>query len=196
MAQEVTVIPSSCSVIYGMNNIPTNYVLHTDKIGYKWTLGTLLNGNVIKPIKYKNKTYTVKDIVCNLKGLTENILAPINETIGRIGFIWNLNSAYRNNSTEGGSKISEHVVGLAADISCGNSNFAYSLNYDCAVKLSDFLAYNQMLLHYRNSGKDGNRSKDRLNWIHISYDPNGTIRRRLMTYLNDRAYADNLVRLE
>lgn len=186
---------SSCAVIYGMKSIPSNYVIHTDSTGYKWTVGAISRGNTIRPVNYKGKQHSVQDIVCNMKGLAENILGPINENIGRVGIVWNMTSAYRNNIPAGGSATSQHLVGLAVDLVCGNNSFAYKTNYDCAVKLMGILPYDQLILEYRDPGVNGNRNKDRLNWIHISYDPNGSLRKQAMTFLNDRVYKRTLSRL-
>lgn len=188
-------VPPSCQVIYGLSSIPDSYVLHTDSTGHKWTVGSITRGNSIQPIVYKGKQFTVKDIVCNMKGLSENILAKINENIGRVGSAWTITSGYRNNIPAGGSATSQHLVGLAVDFVCGANNFAYQVNYDVSVKLIQILPYDQLLLEYRDPGVNGNRNDKRINWVHVSYNPEGTLRKQALTFLNDKTYKTGLVRL-
>lgn len=192
---KVEVKPGSCSVIYGMDSIPDSFVLHTDSTGYRWTLGAVTRGNQIRPVNYKGKQYTVQDIVCNIKGLAENILGPINENIGKVGSAWTITSGYRNNIPAGGSATSQHLVGLAIDFVCGANNFAYKLNYDCAVKLTEILPYDQILLEYRDPGVNGNRNNQRINWVHVSYNSNGAVRKQALTFLNDKTHSQGLTRL-
>jgi predicted chitinase len=192
---EAAEVRGSCELIYSMSSIPDSYVIHTDSTGYKWTVGSITRGNAITPIKWKGKDLRVQDIVCNMKGLAENILGPINETIGKVGSIWTLTSGYRNNIPSGGSATSQHLIGCAVDFVCGSNNFAYELNYECALKLASLLPYDQLLLEYRDPGVNGNRNPKRINWIHISYNNSGGGRKQALTFLNDKTYKQGFVNL-
>ena len=192
---ETTETRGSCAVIYGMSSIPDSYVLHTDKTGYKWTLAALKRGNNITPITWKGKSYTVQDVVCNMKGLAENVLGVINENIGKVGSLWTITSLYRNNTPSGGSATSQHLIGCAVDFVCGSNNFAYKLNYDWSVKLAGLIPYDQFLLEYRDPGVNGNKNKQRINWIHISYAQSGNGRKQALTFLNDKTYKQGFVNL-
>lgn len=187
---------TDCDIIFGMVTFPDSYILHTDKTGYKWTIGALRRNNTLTPGKYGLgvgrglKDMTVQEIVCNMKALAVNILGPINENIGEVGKAWFLTSCYRNSTVAGGSVTSQHLSGSAVDISPGG-NFAYKLNYDWANKLASILPYDQLILEYRDPGANGNKNPQRINWIHISYNNYGEQKKDLRTFLNDTTYAAN-----
>lgn len=184
-----TVKKTSCDFIYSSASIPSSYVVHTDGLGYKWTMGTLLRGNTpLKSFKWADKTLTDKDVLCNLKGLAENILGPINENVGMVGKLWTITSIFRTGVPQGGVANSQHQNGCAVDFVCGTGNFSYKLNYDWAVKLAAILPYDQLLLEYRDPGVNGNKNKARINWIHASYNPYGPPRKQAITFLNDTSY--------
>lgn len=189
---------SDCSIIYGMTSIPDNYVLHTDSTGFKWTLGMITRGNSISPGRFYSssrdktgKEFSLQEIVCNMKGLAQNVLGPMNENIGKVGTSWTITSAYRNNVPSGGSKTSQHLIGCAVDFVCGSNNFAYKQNYDWATKLASILAYDQILLEYRDPGVNGNKNNQRINWVHVSYSNTGN-KKQVLTFLNDKTYAQGL----
>lgn len=180
---------TSCDFIYSSSSVPDSYVVHTDGLGYKWTMGALTRGRQVVSTKWKGKTLNNRDILCNLKGLAENILGPINENIGSVGRLWTITSIYRNDIPAGGTASSQHMIGCAVDFVCGTGNFSYKLNYDWAVKLAAILPYDQILLEYRDPGINGNKNKARINWIHVSYDPYSPGRKDSRTFLNDRTFA-------
>lgn len=184
---------SGCAAIYTMASLPDSYILHTDKTGYRWTIGAMRRQYNLGSIVMGGKEYKIQDIACNMKNLCENILGPINENIGGVGSIWTITSLYRNNIPQGGSSTSQHLVGQAVDLVMGGNSFAYQLNYDTAVKLASILPYDQLLLEYRDPGVNGNRNNKRINWIHVSYSSKG--RRQCLTLLNDKTYKQGLVNL-
>lgn len=179
-----------CSALIHMSSFPDSYVLHTDSTGYAWTIGTLTKGRTIVAGRYglglgrAQKEMSVAEIVCNLKGLCVNILGPINESVGRIGRSWNLNSCYRNDIPQGGSATSQHLIGSAADISIGG-NFNYKGMFELSKKLSETLPYDQLLLEYRD------RTDGRICWIHASYNNYGPPKKDLRTFLNDKTHVAN-----
>lgn len=197
-----TPIKANCAVIYDLPSIPDSYVLHTDNTGFAWTLGMLTRGKSIKAGKYYlgradkvGHDMSKQEIICNLKNLAENILGPINETVGKHGIAWNITSCYRNNIPSGGSATSQHLYGCAVDFVMGGNNFAYKTNYDTALKLASILPYDQLLLEYRDPGRTGNRNSKRINWIHVSYNNYGSGRQQALTFLNDRTYAQGFSNL-
>lgn len=193
---DVTPTKTDCAVIFGMPSFPDSYVLHTDRTGYKWTVGFMKNGNNLTAGKYKAglrggiKEMSVQELVCNLHALAVNIGGPINELIGKVGSAWQMTSCYRNGVPGGGSSTSQHLSGSAIDISPGG-NFGYKVNYDWATKLSAILPYDQMLLEYRDPGINGNKNPKRINWLHISFNNYGAPAKDLRTFLNDKTYAAN-----
>lgn len=193
---------ANCEVIFNMNSIPDSYVLHTDGTGFKWTLSMLTRGKSVTAGKFfigradkVGKEMSRQEIVCNLKNLAENILGPINENIGQHGKVWTITSCYRNNIPAGGSATSQHLYGSAVDFVMGGNNFAYKSNFDVVQKLITFLPYDQILLEYRDPGKNGNRNPQRINWVHVSYNNYGAGRKHAATFLNDSTYAQGFSNL-
>ena len=90
----------------------------------------------------------------NLRELAERILQPIRNKYGRPITV---NSGYRCprlNEMVGGSKNSDHMKGMAADITCQNARELY----DIATLMK--LPFKQ-LIYYKDK-----------NFVHVSYDPN------------------------
>ena len=188
--------------IESMPSYPDSLVLHTDATGYKWTLGMLTKGRSIKAGRYYmgrsdkvGRDLSEADIVGNLKALAVNILGPINENIGEHGKVWTMTSCYRNNIPSGGSATSQHLYGCAVDFVMGGNNFAYKANYDTVQKLVSILPYDQILLEYRDPGKNGNRGKQRINWVHVSFNNYGNGRQQTLTFLNDRTHSKGFANL-
>lgn len=185
-----------CDAIYKMTSFPESYVLHTDNTGYKWTVGMLSRGNPITPGIYGKPARQVpaQEIICNMKALCVNILGPINEQVGKVGQAWQITSCYRNYVPAGGSATSQHLTGSAVDISIGG-NFGYKVNYDWAMKFAATLPIDQLLLEYRDPGVNGNKNPKRINWIHLSYNNYGPNKKQVLTFLNDKTYAQGLSNL-
>lgn len=92
---------------------------------------------------------TVPEIVCNLKGLCENILEPL----------WNQFSGFRINSsfrTYDGS-TSHHHLGWAADLQW--AHFSYNDYFTAAEWIQNNMVFTQLLLEHGNTP-----------WIHISFN--------------------------
>lgn len=185
-----------CDVIYGMPSFPDSFVLHTDGTGYKWTLGVVTKGRTISTVTYgkTGKVYSPQEIVCNLKALCVNILGPINEQVGPINKSWYLTSCFRNDPVLGGSPLSQHLIGCAADVSIGG-NYGYKINYDWATKFAATLPIDQLLLEYRDPGVNGSKDPKRINWIHISFNNGGAGRKQVLTFLNDKTHSQGLTNL-
>lgn len=186
---------TDCTVINGMASFPDSYVLHTDSTGYKWTIGEVTKKNPITPGRYGlglgrgTKDFSAAEIACNMKALCVNVLAPLNENFGKIGKAWNLNSGYRNYVPSGGAATSQHLIGAAVDVSFGG-NFGHKLMFDASKKIAEIIAYDQLLLEYRD------RNDGRICWIHIAYNNYGPQKKDLRTFLNDKTHtAGSLVYL-
>lgn len=96
-----------------------------------------------------------QEVVNNLELLVDNILDPLREAYGRPVYV---NSGYRSlalNKKVGGSKNSQHMKGLAADITAGSP----SKNKQLFTLLTN-LPYDQLI-----------DEKD-FSWIHVSYSDN------------------------
>jgi len=181
---------ADCAAFINMTSFPDSYVVHTDSTGFAWTIGILTKSRTLTPGNYDTgfkrgfKQMSAAELVCNLKGLSVNVLGPTNEMLGRCGKAWNLNSCYRNADTFG-----QHLIGSAADISIGG-NFGYKPMFDFAKKVSENLPYDQLLLEYRD------RSDGRICWVHVSNNNYGPPLKDLRTFLNDKTHtAQKLVYL-
>jgi zinc D-Ala-D-Ala carboxypeptidase len=93
----------------------------------------------------------------NLKLLATNVLQPIRDNFG----IVIVSSGYRSpqlNVAIGGSKNSDHVLGLAADIEIPNIS-----NYMLAKWCEHNLKFKQLILEFYTPGDPSS------GWVHISY---------------------------
>jgi hypothetical protein len=117
----------------------------------------------------------------NLKTLCEKVLQPVREHFGKSVTV---NSAYRSpesNAAVNGSKSSDHVKGMAADI-----EIVGVANADLAQWIMDNLEYTQLILEFYTPGIPDS------GWVHVSYDPNNLKKQELTatkvagktTYLN------------
>jgi zinc D-Ala-D-Ala carboxypeptidase len=96
-------------------------------------------------------------IISNLSLLAVKILQPIRDEFGTVI----INSGYRSpqlNVAIGGSKTSDHVLGLAADIEVTNLS-----NYMLAKWCEQHLKFKQLILEFYTPGNLDS------GWVHISY---------------------------
>lgn len=111
-------------------------------------------------------------VIQNLQTLCENVLQPIRDTLGAI----HVSSGYRSselNSAVGGSKTSDHCLGMAADIEIPGMS-----NYDLASYIVDNLEYTQVILEFYTPGIPNS------GWVHVSYNPNN-LKREYLTAINN-----------
>lgn len=110
----------------------------------------------------KSSTATLKkinnspnsEIIKNLELLVKNILDPLRENYGKPITV---NSGYRClelNQAVGGSKTSQHMLGLAADITVGSPKLNKQL-FDLIIHLK--LPFDQLI------------DEKNYRWIHVSY---------------------------
>lgn len=107
-----------------------------------------------------NYGMSANEIVCNLKLLAINVIEPIKKKYPNMI----MSSTWRSeavNTRVGGSKTSDHLKGMAADIQL--TGFSREQHYQAAIDIQKLLpAYRQIILEYR-----GDKT-----WIHVSYNSN------------------------
>ncbi len=129
------------------------------------------------PLIYGGTKITLAETVCNLKLLALNCLEPIFDKFP---------NAFITNTYRPGVGQSQHHLGEAADLQF--RNVSKSEYYKIAQWVKDNVVYDQFLLEYKTTGT-------RLPWLHISFTSKRTPRRQVLTFMNDRTYAQGLVDL-
>jgi len=191
--------PKSCDLIMAMNDYPLSLKLSTS-----FTLGNLIcdpKHVLADQLLQDNRSatprkYTKQEIVCNLKGLAENIMEPLISLVpgGRSGFV--ITSGYRfAGLTANESKVSDHPKGNACDIVLSGKNFDYQAHYDLAKAMAAALPFHQLILEYRDPGRPGNSRAKRIVWIHISHRYVGAAK-QAFTMLNDKTYGQGIILLD
>jgi zinc D-Ala-D-Ala carboxypeptidase len=102
-------------------------------------------------------------VIANLKNLATSIIQPIRDHFG----IVIINSGYRSpqvNAAIGGSKTSDHVEGLAADLEVPGIT-----NYSLAKWCSENLIFKQLILEFYTPGDPES------GWVHISLGTKGQV---------------------
>ena len=100
------------------------------------------------------------EVVENLKVLAEKVLQPVRDHFAK-GV--KVNSGYRApevNAAVGGSKTSDHCLGMAADIEIPGLP-----NAELAQWIEANLEYTQLILEFYTQGVPDS------GWVHVSYDP-------------------------
>jgi hypothetical protein len=135
------------------------------------------------PFNGTNNGLSDKEIACNLKQLSMNVLEPIKAKYASLGL--KINSGYRN-----GSGTSQHTKGQAADISFtsirGKGSYKDQVNafYKIAVEIRDSgIPFDQLIF-------ETDPAKGWV-WIHISYAK--TLRRVCLSYYGKTPYVSGLV---
>jgi hypothetical protein len=139
----------------------TNPVDYTQKLSANFTIRNLTIGAVFAHNIVPQNGLTVADIICNLKGVAENILEPLNRQFPGV----RINSGFRK-----GAGSSQHNKGMAIDVQWpGIKPSEYTAR---AVWVRANLPYDQLIFEHGNSI-----------WLHISYNRT-TARQRnaLLTY--------------
>ena len=141
-------LPQSCTLINALDKFSSDLYLSKH-----FTLGALTKNGTRMPIA--QKSLTPQQIVCNLKGLCENVLEPIAEMFP--GMV--ITSGFRRpGDVRGSSNTSQHYLGQAADIVI--PGFSRQQHLDAACQIAKLVPYDQILLEY--SGKN-------TVWIHVSF---------------------------
>lgn len=125
-------------------------------MGKYFTIKELTNSEFAKHNKINNSPS--EEVENNLNRLVEYILDPLREAYGKPIIV---TSGYRSeklNKLVGGSKTSQHLEGLAADIrSKADTEKENKKIFDLVLELD--LPFDQLIDEYN------------YNWIHVSYSP-------------------------
>ena len=139
----------------------TNPVDYNQKLSASFTIRNLTIGAVFAHNIVAQNGLTVADIICNLKGVAENILEPLNRQFPGV----RVNSGFRK-----GTGTSQHNKGMAIDVQWpGIRPSEYTAR---ALWVRQNLPFDQLIFEHGNSI-----------WLHISYNRT-TARQRnaLLTY--------------
>jgi hypothetical protein len=154
---------ASCTRIYSVaGDFSSTYTL-TKNV----TLGSLRGTQNIRA----QFGLSVQDIVCNLRQLSENVIEPLYEIIGKKRCI--NTSAFRYAGQQTGALkpikgISFHDQGLAVDYAF---TVPFKEYYDIAVKLKGSLPHDKLILEYRLGTVKGVITDKP--WIHIQWQQSG-----------------------
>ena len=155
--------------------IPDNFNLSDN-----FTLGQLSSKSVVTKNKLKPQvSLTYGEIAYNLSAVALNVC----ETVLDLYPNAMVTSAFRH--ARGTNLTSDHLKGMAVDFQFRNT--IPSEYYNIAVKLSENLNYDKLLLEYKDTGT-------KLPWIHVSFSVDKQ-RRILLTYNNHGRFSDGLSKL-
>ena len=121
-------------------------------------------------LKYGIRNRTTKLVEQNLKALVDNVLDPLRDYMGKA---INVTSGYRCealNKKVGGAAKSSHLYGMAADITIGTK----SGNKTLAKVIVAKYPFDQVI------------DESDYQWVHVSYNPNGTNRRQILRIKNGK----------
>lgn len=116
-----------------------------------------LSSNVLKP----QRGFTKGQIACNLKLLALNCLDPIKKQYPTM----KITSAFRYPTGEAAGR-SQHEIGQAADMQFDGIDA--SKYFDIVLWIKNNIAYDQLILEYKTTSKNGDNRP--VPWIHISYN--------------------------
>ena len=145
---DVAPLPQSCNLISSMDKFTADLQLSTH-----FTLGALTKNGTRMPVNQQG--LTAQEIVCNLKGLSENCLEKI---IGLYPSMIITSGFRRPNDVAGSSKTSQHYLGQAADIVI--PGFSRQKHYDAVQAIQQLIPYDQLILEYSGANTV---------WIHVSF---------------------------
>ena len=140
--------PKTCDIIMMKETFDPSFVLSKH-----FTLGALTKNGSRPPVPQQG--LTVQEIVCNLKGLSENCLEPIYDLYPNIV----ITSGFRRpGDVPASSKTSDHYLGCAVDIVIPNLD--RKGHYEAIQKIQGLIPYDQLLLEYQGANTV---------WIHVSF---------------------------
>ena len=100
-----------------------------------------------------------EDVINNLQELVDNVLQPIRDRMGPVV----ISSGYRSpelNTAIGGSKTSDHCLGMAADLEVLGMDNKFVAEY-----IRDNMLFTQLILEFYKDGVPDS------GWVHVSFDP-------------------------
>jgi GH24 family phage-related lysozyme (muramidase) len=164
----VTALPKSCDIISMKQTFEPSFKLSTN-----YTLSALTSNGSRMPVAQQG--ISAQEIVCNLKGLSENVLEVIRNYYPN--FV--ITSAFRRpGDVAASSKTSDHYLGCAVDIVIPNAN--RNGHYDAIKRIQQLVPYDQLLLEYQGS---------QTVWIHISYKYTGN-KKQVFTMKDHKRISD------
>lgn len=167
---------TSTTVDPNLLEFPDNYPLSTN-----YTLGKMTKapGVVFTHPVQASAGLTIAQVVTNLQYLTQNCVEPIK------GYRTDMFVTNSFRPAGIGSSTSQHPRGMACDMQF--SKASKTEYFTIAQWIRDNVPYDQLLLEYKTTGSG-------LPWIHISFNISGN-RKQVMTFMNDKKYADGLSNL-
>jgi GH24 family phage-related lysozyme (muramidase) len=158
----------SCDAIMMKETFEPSFALSKN-----FTLGALTK-NGSRPI-IPQQGASIQEIVCNLKGLSENCLEPIRNMYPNMI----LTSGFRRpGDVSASSKTSDHYIGCAADIVIPNLDRAG--HYEAIQKIQATVPYDQLLLEYQGASTV---------WIHVSFKYTGA-KKQIFTMRDHKRVSD------
>ena len=158
----------SCDAIFMKATFEPSFILSKN-----FTLGVLTK-NGSRPV-IAQQGLSVQEIVCNLKGLSENCLEPIKNLYPNMV----ITSGFRRpQDVANSSKTSDHYLGCAADIVI--PNFGRQGHYEAIQKIQQLVPYDQLLLEYQGASTV---------WIHVSFKYNGS-KKQIFTMRDHKRIGD------
>lgn len=140
--------PKTCDAIMMKQTFDPSFALSKH-----FTLGALTKNGSRPPVVQQG--LSVQEIVCNLKGLSENCL----EVVYNLYPNMIITSGFRRpGDVPASSKTSDHYLGCAADIVIPNLD--RKGHYEAIQRIQGLIPYDQLLLEYQGSNTV---------WIHISF---------------------------
>lgn len=162
-------LPASCDTLSNMKDFPPDLQLSS-----KFSLGQL-NANGTRPI-VDQVGLTKSQIVCNLKGLCENVLDKIFEMYPGA----RITSGFRRPGDVGeSSPTSQHYNGEAADIVINGLD--RKGHYDAIQAIQKVVPYDKLILEYYGTSTV---------WIHVAFKYSGN-RKENYTFNNHSKYGAN-----
>ena len=169
--QETQEVVQSCDVLYNMDNFANSLQLSSH-----FQLGAFTKNGSRPPVNQQG--LTKQQIVCNLKGLSENILEHVLSLYPNM----TITSGFRRpGDVANSSRTSQHYLGQAVDIVL--SGFTRQQHFDAAARLVETLpaGFDQVILEYAGT---------RTVWIHLSWKYDGN-RKSFFTMRDHRTVAQN-----
>lgn len=177
-----TVLSVDCSDIASLTPFPTGVKIDSIRLTSRFTVAKLTRKPFVifdNPLRGPEGGLSVEEIVCNLKLLAINVIEPILDQYPD-GFVTNTWRPIGN-----GSATSQHPKGMACDIQF--RKISKDQYFDIAKWCRDNILYDQLLLEYKSTGSG-------LPWIHVSFNKTSN-RKQVLTFWNNRTYAQGLVNL-
>jgi hypothetical protein len=150
-----------------------------------YTINKLCVGSSTGQFPFGKGQHNIKDVelACNLKQLAMNVIEPIKEKYGHLGFI--ITSCFRHagNGVSKSSRISQHELGQAVDIQFTSFNRNRQKYFEFAQELKNSVPFDQFLLEYRSPSSV---------WYHLSFKSSGN-RSQILTLNEDKTVGQGLI---